>query len=443
MEFKKIPDCISSKGYTYEISQDFIVRSISKKGVSKILKSEHTKGSKVNISGKSRQLYDLAREAGWPAAEWPEDEREWEELSHVSDIKQFRYRIFDTSEVHSMDQYGRVKIMTQTCDMTSGGYMSVSIAGNDLKVHQLMGMTRFVPMPAEADETWTIDHLYNNRKNNHADNLEWKSLSGQSKNRRQKEQSQIKSYPVIGTALDTIHINGNAIEKGYSKQFDSADDAAKQIDGKRRNISLCINDKRKSHAGFSWETPPNDVDLPGEMFYSVSLNPNYERLISLYGRIKYKFVCGYEKIVRAKNMITDRAQNETDTYPGLNINNKQLKFHRAVLGIIIDIPTNIVVDHIDDIKTNARLGNLQLLTQSENIKKRHLKSYTSSVASFIDKKHEISHTNKESAIEYVRHRGYPDASLAELNIELMFLKICDIPAVIYGRTWFPAHFVKC
>jgi hypothetical protein len=243
--------------------------------------------------------------------------------------------------------------------------------------------------------------------------------------------------------LDTIRINGDIIEKGYSKKFDNANDAANEIGGKRRSISLCINDKRKSHAGFSWETPPSDVDLPGEMFYSVSLNPNYERLISLYGRIKYKFVCGYEKIVRAKNMITDRAQNETDSYPSININNKQTGIHRAVLRTIIDIPTNVVIDHIDDIKTNARLGNLQILTHSENIKKRHLTSYTSSVASFVDKKHEISHTNKESAIEHVRLRGYPEASLVELNIELMFLKICDIPVVIYGRTWFPAHFVKC
>lgn len=131
-------------------------------------------------------------------------------------------------------------------------------------------------------------------------------------------------------------------------------------------------------------------------------------------------------------------------HPQININNKLVGFHRAILRTIIDIPNDIVIDHIDDIKTNARLGNLQILTHSENIKKRHLTSYTSSVASFVDKKHEISsHTNKESAIEYVRHRGYPEASLAELNVELMFLRICDIPAVIYGRTWFPAHFVKC
>jgi hypothetical protein len=306
-----------------------------------------------------------------------------------------------------------------------------------------MGMTKFVQKPDEADETWTVHHKNNNSKNNNADNLIWASLSTQSKEQRSSEQIRIDSYPVIGTALNNITLlDGVDIEKGDSKLFDNSICAAKQINGYPNSISNCITGYSNCHAGFSWKTPPNDENLPNEIWYSIGKNHKHERFISFYGRLKYKFYNEYEKIIWAKDMLTNRCQREKDLYPNITTGKKTRKFHHMVLEIIIDIPINVVVDHIDDVKSNARLGNLQLLTQKENTKKRHIKKYTSSIASFIDKKHELSHASKESAIEYVCSHGYPLATIMELNIELMFLKICDIPAIIYGRTWIPAHFTK-
>ena len=101
-----------------------------------------------------------------------------------------------------------------------------------------------------------------------------------------------------------------------------------------------------------------------------------------------------------------------------------------------------MVDHIDDIKVNSRLGNLQILTKSENSLKRHLQSYVMSVASFVDKKHEKSHDTKKSAIEYLRNNEYPNATLEELEIVLNTMKTENVPAVLYDRTWIPAHFAS-
>lgn len=63
-------------------------------------------------------------------------------------------------------------------------------------------------------------------------------------------------------------------------------------------------------------------------------------------------------------------------YTSLNKDNKQRKIAvhllvaAAFLGHSTDGTTNLVVDHIDDDKTNNRLSNLQILTNRENISKQ-------------------------------------------------------------------------
>ena len=63
-----------------------------------------------------------------------------------------------------------------------------------------------------------------------------------------------------------------------------------------------------------------------------------------------------------------------------------------------------------------------------------------SVASWIDKKYEKSHKSRIAAIEYVKVNGYPEATLEELELVIDNMKTYNIPAFLYGRTWFKAHF---
>jgi len=86
----------------------------------------------------------------------------------------------------------------------SGGYISAHLrSGKDYKVHRLVAKT-FIPNP---DNLPQVNHKDGNKKNNHVDNLEWISRSGN-----------------IRHAYDNGLINKNNISIGVKK--------ANQVGGK-------------------------------------------------------------------------------------------------------------------------------------------------------------------------------------------------------------------
>ncbi|AGE56273.1 hypothetical protein PBCVNEJV1_369L [Paramecium bursaria Chlorella virus NE-JV-1] len=448
--FHKVPGIVSETGFTFEISDDWTIFSIAKNGKQKFRKPN--KKGQVRLAGKWYTVHAVAKLAGLPRKEWSETELEWDELDDTSDGHGFRYRAFENAVVQRMNQHGEETFQTWTWRATDG-YFRVCIAGKTMGVHQMMGLTRFVPKPPDMPASWTVHHKNNDPSNNHYTNLEWASPETQNKERRPMEQPRIDSYPVIGTALrDLVLKDKTKVAKGEEVTFDTAGIAAVAIvGGTKGHISHCINGNLKSHAGFVWKTPPSDPDFDNEEFKSDGENDRSERFVSTFGRLKQQFHHGYSKILLAKDLLTDRAHRERDYYPHVMIGSKDVKFHRKVVesffGEIKEtIPIGgkshrLIVDHIDDVKTNARLGNLQLLTQQENSLKRNLKTYETSVASFYDGKHEY-HATREAAIEHVKAHGYPEATLEELNANVLLTAHMNVPARLYGRMWIRAHFTK-
>jgi hypothetical protein len=444
--FRSIPGIEGSFGRTYKISKDWIVFSIDKKGNMREIKED--KKGRVNISGKRYVIYELAKLVSLPPKEWPEDKREWEEIK-VDTALGFRYRAFEGGDVQSMNQHG--KVLDKTLTKNSLGYMIVKINTKSIKVHQLMGETRFVPKPPNMPFDWTVHHKDKNRSNNHYTNLEWAPPDKQAKDKRPMEQPKITSYTIIATAQqDIVLANGTKIVKGDTKLFDTTDIAVTATVGSDRGaISRCINGTLNTHAGFSWKTQLSDPEFQDEVFMSVGSGIQYERFLSAHGRIKYAFHHGYSKILEAEEMMSDRQRRETDVYPSIRINGKSVCFHRQVVELFLGtFPTTIeidgkkhrmIVDHIDDVKDNARLGNLQFLTQQENSQKRYLKSYMTSVASFVDGKYEKSHDTRAAAIEFIKTE-YPNATLEELNAAIELMMSANVPAKLYGRSWIRAHF---
>jgi hypothetical protein len=444
-----IPGIVSDIGFTYVISNEWDVFSVDQKG--NATKLIQTKNSQVQLPGKSYAIYDIAKRAGLPPKEWPEDECEWDEVP-VDTANGMRYRISECGKYfQSMNQHGKVVDMTLT--MNGDGYMQTSLGSKVTGVHVIMGMTRFVPKPSNMPPNWTVHHKKSEETtNNHYTNLEWASPETQAKERRPIEQPRIYAYTVIGTALSgVVMVDGHIVLEDECVYFDTSQLAEDAIaGGVRTHISNCIRGIEDDHAGFSWKTPPSEPELPYELFESVGTNKCYERSLSNHGRIKFAYLHGYSKIVTAAEMMTERSHRDKDKYPVVNIDGKLLRFHRKVVDLFFcELPETIeidgrehrlIVDHDDDIKVNARLGNLQLLTQQENVQKRHLKSYTTSVASALNGKFERSYKTRAAAIEFVKERGYPEALLEELNAKVEFMAVHNIPAELYGRKWIRAHF---
>jgi len=240
------------------------------------------------------------------------------------------------------------------------GYMRTKLGNKNHQVHNLVAIT-FVSKPEDYDATFTVDHIDNNKLNNHATNLRWVSKSKQTLNRRTRARVSNDSMPVIATSID-----GSVVYRLESMMD------AKQIGADFRLVSKCINGKRKKHAGYTWAPPPIEPDFSGETWKELSSTQQCIILASNHGRIGYKYKCGYIKKVSSLNKNTARSTEEINTYPRVAINGKNIVLHQLIWKTFAGpIPNGMIVNHIDHNKQNAALSNLELITQSENISAAH------------------------------------------------------------------------
>jgi hypothetical protein len=178
-----------------------------------------------------------------------------------------------------------------------------------------------------------------------------------------------------------------------------------------------------------------------EIFEIIRRGYQYNLYASNHGRLKYEFRDGGVVVKTAEALFAEHPKRHSDTYPHILSNGKYVNVHDMVVELFIGkVPGHAVIDHRDDVKVNARLGNLQLLTPMEIRYKQHLKNHPMSVASFIEKKYERTHNSKKFAIEHVINNGYSNASIEELETSLQRMADEDTPCELYGRTWIPAHF---
>lgn len=277
--------------------------------------------------------------------------------------------------IRSRTLKGHISILTQH---KKSGYFNVKIAKQSVAVHILVAKAH-IPRPPEADHTWSVDHIDpNDKSNNSIQNLRWASKKMQRENQRNTQRVRIDSCPVIATAVEDIYVDVEGKRhllhvKDTVLEFSSYNEAKNLIACiDPSTITKCLQNKIRQHAGFTWKTPPELPNLSGEIWKIVGENTMYRTYVSTHGRIGYLFSHGYFKKISSEDKSTSRHILESDAYPTIGINKKKHKLHNVIWTTFVgEIPSGYIVDHIDNVKQNASLSNLQLKTFSENTLKAH------------------------------------------------------------------------
>ena len=113
--------------------------------------------------------------------------------------------------------------------------------------------------------------------------------------------------------------------------------------------------------------------IDDEKWKTIEDFPNYE--ISTKGNVRTKKYCDSRKHLRKSKILNKKINNVGYEYVILSnkeIKHKTLTVHRLMAKTFLnDYYNTLEVNHINGIKTDNRLENLEMVTHSENMKKRY------------------------------------------------------------------------
>ena len=253
---------------------------------------------------------------------------------------------------YSATRDGRIFSHIRVCEQSqlkSGDYMRVKVTidkkGLLRMVHVLVALTYLGPCPPGC----TVDHINRNALDNNAANLRWATRKEQMGNRRRYG---MKINEVVHT-----------LENGQSTTFLSVKDACTRLGVTREmNIYDAIKSKT-SFLGGCWsylKTPaPTAIfkTIPPEALHGLSgcqagsdgsiLNPRGRNMVGSISRAGYMIV-GLNGRTYSAHVLIASAFREEVAHP------------------ILGVSDELVVNHLDGVKTNNAVSNLQMATRSEN-----------------------------------------------------------------------------
>lgn len=195
------------------------------------------------------------------------------------------------------------------------------------------------------DPDLTVDHINRNKEDNRAINLRWVTRKQQAQNR--------ESYVHKGRSIYQYDHNGNFIRK-----WESIIEASMTLELPSRNINKAsIN--QVMYAECYWR-------------YYVELFQDEEWILAPYPEYESFFVFSYGRIMTSNGRIKTGHLNAGYIYIGLYEKetkrrvNKRL--HRLVAATFLGRNDILQVNHKDGDKLNNRRGNLEYVSNTENMK---------------------------------------------------------------------------
>lgn len=270
-------------------------------------------------------------------------------------------------------EYSRYKISTYgnvfakslnkfVSKINKGGYYHVSLYDNQkirkcVSIHQLVAKT-FLENNDPENKT-IVDHIDNDKTNNHIDNLRWVTKSENSKSYQQNFRKK--------RAILQYDLNDNLIRK-----WECIDDILQENKYNRNTLCLKIREETKYYDSiWKYETPKKHDDPvfleEDEYFKNVGMIKGHDFStydVSTYGKIRNINTGHYLKPATdnkgyLKVILVDKQSKEK-----INIT-----IHIVVANVFVKqkSPNQTYVNHIDENKTNNHYKNLEWLTNRQNI----------------------------------------------------------------------------
>lgn len=230
------------------------------------------------------------------------------------------------------------------------GYRSVTLDGVAIKIHRLVAIT-FVPNDDPENKT-VVDHIDANRLNNNASNLEWVTLTENTRRGYITGKNRVTKKGVI-----QYDLNGNELAR-----FESLKEASKKTGVHDTSIAKVCTGERKTAKGYVWKyINPQPKFSDNDIADCVEIKKFPTSLISPSGKIYSKF----NKRPRITQINSDGYEQISLAYNGYK---KTELVHRLVAKHFIPkISEKNLVNHIDGNKLHNYKANLEWVNNSENL----------------------------------------------------------------------------
>ena len=165
-------------------------------------------------------------------------EEKWKQI--VIDGIEYDYLISSHGRVFSLK---RQKIKRQVKKGNDYLYVNLHKDGisRNFRVHRLVAI-HFIPN--DDEEKTEVNHIDENKENNHVENLEWCTREYNMKHGTIQQR-------ITDSTRKTCAKRVRCVETG--QEFESVGEACKQCGLKIANLSACLHGKRKTTGGYHWE----------------------------------------------------------------------------------------------------------------------------------------------------------------------------------------------